>query len=70
MPVFDQIELFLDGTYPRGEQKSFMLKSRCICNYVERALDEKEFETTLSRVNIHCSKDENEVRVLPRSLII
>lgn len=65
MPIFDQIELFLDGSYPGEEQKGFIFKSRCICNYLERALAEKKFETTLSRVNIHCSKDEREVRILP-----
>ncbi len=65
MPVFNQIELFLDGSYSREEQKSFIFKSRCICNYLERALDENGFETTLSRVNIHCSKDDNQIRVLP-----
>ncbi len=65
MPVFNQIELFLDGSYPREEQKSFIFKSRCICNYLEQALDKKGFETTLSRVNINCSKDESEVRLLP-----
>jgi len=65
MPVLNQIELFLDGIYPREEQKAFIFKSRCICNYLERALGEKGFETTLYRINIHCSKDENEAKVLP-----
>lgn len=65
MPAFDQIELFLDGTYPREEQRSFIFKSRCVCNYLERALRNAAFETTLSRVNIHCSKDGIENRVTP-----
>lgn len=56
MPVLNQIELFLDGTYSSEEKKDFIFKSRCICNYLERALAEEGFETTLSRVNIHCSK--------------
>jgi hypothetical protein len=65
MPIIDQIELFLDGSYPNEEQKSFIFKSRCICNYLERALLEKKFETSFSRVNIHCSKDETKTRVHP-----
>lgn len=65
MTYFDQVELFLDRSYSVVEQKSFIFKSRCICNYVERALVEKNFETTLSRINIHCSKDESATGVLP-----
>lgn len=65
MSILNQIELFLDGTYLEKEKKSFILKSRCICNYLERALDKKGFDAALSRINIHCSKDEGQVRVMP-----
>lgn len=65
MPIFDQVELFLGSGYSGDEQKNFIFRSRCICNYLERGLVEKKFETTLSRLNIHCSKDESEVRVIP-----
>ena len=56
MVTLSQVELFLDGTYERSEQRSFLFKSRCICNFLERALSRERFETELSRVNIHCSK--------------
>lgn len=57
MPALTQIELFLGGNYPIEESKNFTLKSRCICNYLERALKEEKHQTTLSRVNIFCSKE-------------
>jgi len=63
MRVLNQIELFLDGSYPKEDQKAFIFKSRCLCNYLERALNQIRFETTLSRINIHCLKDAAEVRV-------
>lgn len=65
MPILGQIELFLDGTYSKEERKAFIFKSRSICNYLERALREREFETLLSRVNIHCSKNAGERSVRP-----
>lgn len=63
MPTFSQIELFLDEGYSREENKSLIFKSRCICNYVERALRERKYQTALSRINIFCSKEINEARV-------
>lgn len=57
MVKFRQVELFLDGTYAEEERKEFMLKSRCICGYLERGLAQSDFESTRSRVNIFCSKE-------------
>lgn len=65
MPKFTQIELFLAGGYADEERKRFLFQSRCICNYLERKLAKKAFESTYSRVNIHCTKDDGEVRVAP-----
>ena len=56
MVTLSQVELFLDGTYEKSEQKSFLFKSRCVCNFLERALSRERFEAELSRVNIHCSR--------------
>jgi len=64
MPTFSQIELFLDEGYSREENKSFILKSRCICNYLERAIKEEKYQTDFSRVNIFCSKNITETRVV------
>lgn len=65
MPVLREIELFLDATYPAEERRAFIFKSRCMCNYLERALVQKQFETTRSRINIHSSREAGAVRVHP-----
>lgn len=62
MPAFSQIELFLDGTYTVEEGKNLILKSRCICNYLERFLRKEKFQTTLSRINIFCSKETRQAK--------
>lgn len=65
MPILDQIELFLEESYPPEERRGFIFKSRSICNYLERHLGEKAFHTSLGRINIHCTKDPLGVRVTP-----
>ncbi len=57
MPILTQIELHFDGTYTSDERKTFLFKSRCICNYLERELLKIGFETALRRINIMCSRD-------------
>ncbi len=56
MPILNQIELHFDGSYTLEERKEFLSKSRCICNYLERALLRIGFETALRRINIMCSR--------------
>jgi hypothetical protein len=56
-----QIELFLDGTYTKEEGMEFIFNSRCISGYLERALANLEFSTSLSRINIKCTKNKNDV---------
>jgi hypothetical protein len=63
MLIFEQIELFLDGSYDKDERRSFIFKTRSICNFLERALAEKKFTAPLSRVNIFCTRSEEEVCV-------
>src|SRR6266446_1777637 len=65
MSELRHIELFLDATYGPHEQKSFIFKSRCICNYLERSLAVLRFTSRWSRLNIHCSKNEEAVRIHP-----
>lgn len=65
MPIFRQIELFLDGTYSKEERRAFLLGSRCICNYVERELKREKFKSNYSRINIFCTKDERKTGVFP-----
>lgn len=65
MPEFQHIELFLDSTYSSVEQKRFIFASRCICNFVERAISNAGFQSPYSRLNIHCTKNPHLVRVLP-----
>lgn len=57
MPKLSQIELYLDGTYSKSEKIDFIFKSRCICGFLERALVNLGFQTTLSRINIKCSRE-------------
>jgi hypothetical protein len=58
MTVLYHIELFLDGgSYSKEDRRCFIFKSRSICNYLERALKAKQFETTFSRINITCIKN-------------
>jgi len=59
------IEVYLDGSYPKPEQVGFIFKSRCICNFLERKLGSEKFKTKLSRINIKCTKRENESIVRP-----
>jgi hypothetical protein len=65
MPVLDQIELHLDGTYSNEEAKEFLWASRCCCNYLERALRGVGFKSKYSRLIILCTKDERDVVVRP-----
>ncbi len=65
MPDFRQLELFLDSTYAANEQRRFIFKSRCVCNYLERGLVSLNFRTKLARLNIHCSTEPKAVRVRP-----
>ncbi len=60
MPVLHQIEIYLDNSYSEGDQKSFLFKSRCVCNYLERRLASLKFISNYSRINIYLSKDKVE----------
>jgi hypothetical protein len=64
---FKQVELFLDGTYTKDEGIEFMLKSRCICGYLERGLQNIHFVSKRKRVNIFCSK--NKIEAEARNII-
>ena len=66
MTDFNQIELFLDGTYTKEERVDFVFRSRKVCNYLERKLIDLKFKTDLNRVNFKISRDESvrEVRRL------
>lgn len=65
MPIFSQIELFLDNSYSNEQQVEFMLRSRCICNYLERSIRGSKFKTSMSRINIVCTKKKDNVQVGP-----
>ncbi len=65
MAELKEIEIFLDGTYSSQEQKSFIFKSRCACNYLERRLSSLKFKSPFSRLNIHCTKNDQLVCVRP-----
>lgn len=59
------VELYLDSSYALDEQKAFIFKSRCICNYLERGLETLKFKSPFSRLNIHCSKTSDKDGVRP-----
>lgn len=59
------IELYLDATYPLHEQRRLVFCSRCICNFIERSLAALRFRSPYSRLNIHCTRDPQSVRVRP-----
>ena len=61
MKKFTQIELFLDGSYSKEERVEFIFNSRCVCGYLERKLAELDFLTTLSRVNIKCTQNKDNI---------
>ena len=65
MSILRHIELFLDSTYALTEQKRFIFCSRCICNFLEKSLVPLQFSSPYSRLNIHCSRDPESVRVRP-----
>jgi hypothetical protein len=65
MPAFSQIELYLDDSYETEENKNFIPRSRCSCNYLEKKLGELKFLTKYSRVNIYLSKKEGALKVAP-----
>ena len=65
MTTLLHIELFLDSTYSLHEQKGFIFRSRCICNYVERTLAALRFPSPYTRLNIHCTRDYQSTYVRP-----
>ena len=65
MLKFTQIELFLDNTYSLSEQKIFILKSRSICNYIERYIVKHDIKAAFKRLNIHCTRDASMIGVTP-----
>jgi hypothetical protein len=65
MPAFSQIELYLDDSYETEENKNFIPRSRCSCNYLEKKLGKLKFLTKYSRVNIYLSKEEGALKVVP-----
>ena len=61
MKTLSQIELFLVKALPSNEEKIFLTKSRCVCNYLERKLSRLNFKTECSRINIKCVSSEEDV---------
>jgi len=64
MRTLRHLELYLDGTYPEAERKWFLRASRSACNFLERHLQPLQFTCPYSRVNIFCSPNATEGRVL------
>lgn len=65
MPIFQHIELYLDSTYSSVDQKKFIFCSRSICNFIERALVGVRFQSPYSRLNIHCTKNLQLLKLRP-----
>lgn len=65
MRTLRQVELYLGSTYSEAEQKWFVRASRSACNFLERQLQLLQFKSPYSRVNIFCSSNADEVRVVP-----
>jgi len=65
MRTLRHVELYLGSTYPEAERKWFLKASRSACNFLERHIQPLQFKGPYSRVNIFCSPNADEARVLP-----